>query len=469
VWDVTAARLDDESGAARALALVIDDHTAVVQEAEHLTFLAYNDALTGLANRASFERQAQAAISRAARHGCQLAVLFIDLDRFKEVNDTLGHDAGNELLCIVGSRIKRAVRDVDVVARLSGDEFAVLLDGVKDAVEAATAAARVVAAVVKPHCIGSQEIIPAVSLGASVAAPPVAVARLMSEADAAMYYAKRRGGAQFAFFDASQHAAMARQQRLAAELYRALDRAELVLQYLPQMAVDGGQLEGFEALVRWRHPTRGLLGPDQFLPAAERSGLIAPIGDWVFEQVMTQLERWEALGIDGFRVAMNLCGPHVTHARDGFARRVLSALDAGRVGPERVEMEVTERFLDEDLLTADPMLRELQARGVRIAIDDFGTGHSSLARLESFPADVLKIDRTVIRNLSVRDGAIAKSIISLGHHLGMRVAAEGVETEEQLAALRDARCDLVAGFLFSAPLAADELPAWLDGRDASAA
>jgi EAL domain-containing protein (putative c-di-GMP-specific phosphodiesterase class I) len=207
-----------------------------------------------------------------------------------------------------------------------------------------------------------------------------------------------------------------------------------------------------------------MLGPDLFLPVAERSGLIASVGDWVFEEVARQLAVWEACGLTGFRVAINLCSAHVTHAQDGFARRIEAALDTGRLDPQRFEMEITERFLDDDLVTADPVLRELQSRGVAIAIDDFGTGHSSLARLETFPVDVLKIDRSLIRHLASGDGAIAKSIIALGHHLGMQVVAEGVETERQLDALREHRCDLAAGYLFSPPLEAAELPRWLDGR-----
>jgi diguanylate cyclase (GGDEF)-like protein/PAS domain S-box-containing protein len=463
---VFGSPLRDETGRVWAGLVLAHDVTALRakeralrQETERLADLAQHDELTGLANRTLFSDRLGHALARAQRDGREVAVVFLDLDRFKNVNDTLGHDAGDGLLRTVADVLRSATGATDTVARLGGDEFAVIVEDIGADGVVARALARIRAAFERPVTVVGEELLVRFSVGVACGPADGATAEeLLVAADRAMYRAKDAGGGTDRFFDQGLQRRSRELLRLEAELHHALRRGELVAHYQPAIALASGRVVSAEALVRWNHPTRGLLQPGAFIPLAEQTGLATEITAWMLEQACTQSAAWAAMGLPPLRIAVNSCSDELA---GGLLTIVGAALDRAGVPGEALEIEITERFLGgEDDVVADDMLAALKALGVTIALDDFGTGYSSLARLRSFPVDVLKIDRSFVAELD-HAPAVADTVIALGRNLGLMVLAEGVETAFQHEWLKAAGCEVASGFLFSRPQPPEVLTPWL--------
>ncbi|BFM15843.1 hypothetical protein R50073_20260 [Maricurvus nonylphenolicus] len=437
------------------------------RKAEHSVFqLANFDSLTSLPNRNQFMERAQDMINQAATNGEKLAVMFLDLDRFKLINDTQGHEAGDLLLKTVAQRLKNCVRSVDVVARLSGDEFAVILHDIDTADVATKVVEKISESLDRPFAFMQQQVFISFSVGIAIYPHNgQSVATLMKHADTAMFRAKAKGGGGFQFYEYGMETEISRMLELENELRHALDNGELVLYYQPQIEASNHKVIGLEALVRWHHPERGLLPPNEFIPLAEQSGLINALGDWVLKTACAQVKYWCDNGISVTPVAVNVSGKQL--ADNVLFEKVRNALDASRIQPHLLKLEITEDTLADCDALVVPQLKELKDLGVTIAIDDFGTGYSSLSYLKRFPVDTLKIDRSFIADLpNDKDSALITSgIIALGHSLNLKIIAEGVETEEQESFLQQEHCDIYQGYLFSRPLPADELEIWLEDRN----
>jgi diguanylate cyclase (GGDEF)-like protein/PAS domain S-box-containing protein len=464
-YRVTVGPMRDDLGAVQAGLAVAEDVTQSHHRAERLDRLAHHDDLTGLTNRAAFHELVDKTLRRAARSQRMSALLFIDLDGFKPVNDTQGHQAGDEVLRGVASRLRETTREIDTVARLGGDEFAVLLDGVQDEAEAAAAAERILAALAEPFDIdGSHvaEITASVGIALQSAADQTS-AQLLSAADAAMYRAKGLGGNCFRFFDpaADRSADDATDRHGHRALAHAADRDELTIDYQPEVDVESGEVVAVEALVRWRHPSRGLLLPADFLMEAELDGVIDVIDGWVMSTACAQGTAWSGAGLPPFRIAVNVSRERVLHA--GFEDSVRRSLQNAGLPASRLELDVPGRILADFDRPGETAMRRLQGDGVRISIDHFGTEHLPLDRLETFPADALKIDGRFVRSLPGQP-RMAVSLIELAHNLGFEVIAEGVETAEQLTILRGSGCDVAVGHAISHPVPAEQLTTWLHTR-----
>ena len=426
---------------------------------ERAEWLATRDSLTGLPNRVLLHDRLEQGIVNAARHHTGFAFMFIDLDRFKTINDSLGHHVGDELLKAVARRLTECVRASDTVARLGGDEFAVILENLRDTDDegAQQVAEKMIAAMAAPLQIENQPLSTSCSIGISLYPfDGRDSATLMKNADVAMYYAKEKGRNNYQFFSADMNARA--QERLSVENYLrlALRRSELVLHYQPRMSVASNGLVGVEALIRWQHPRRGLLGPDKFIDVAEDSGLIVGIGEWVLQTACTQLRDWQKIR-PGLRLSVNLSVGQV-----GDGQRLVHAVEqaVGRAGirPATLELELTESHLMQNIAEKAALLNRLGDFGVGLAIDDFGTGYSSLSYLKKLPVDAIKIDHSFVRDIEEdpNDEAIIRAILAMAHSLRLAVVAEGVETEAQLAALRQLGCDEYQGFLESPALPAGE-------------
>ncbi len=441
------------------LAVVIQRVRRVVEanRAErYVRHLAFNDSLTGLPNRVLFADLLNRAIERSESHGQPLAVLFLDLDRFKFVNDTLGHEIGDRLLKAVASRIRYCVRSSDAVARLGGDEFSVLLDEISDPAFAANAAQKIGRALASSFDIDDQEIFVSASIGISIyPADGADVSTLLRHADTAMYRAKRGSGG-FQFYEAGMEASVSEHLRMDSSLRRALERDELRVYYQPKADSRSGRITGMEALVRWQHPERGMISPLEFIPLAEETGLIKPIGEWVMRTACAQTRDWMAAGAPHLTVAVNISG--IQLMEPGFSELVASVLRETGLDPDCLTLEITESVLMEHARESVLTLHQLKRIGLRLEIDDFGTGYSSLAYLKRFPVDALKVDRTFTRDMTTDpdDAAIVTAIIALAHSLRLGVVAEGVETLEQRDALISLDCDTLQGYLLSEPLPAEE-------------
>ena len=430
-------------------------------DSERLIQLSQHDDLTGLGNRALFRDRLSHALVRARRLESQVAVMFIDIDRFKVVNDTLGHPAGDLLLKAIARTLESSVRAADTVARWGGDEFAVVVEDVRSPEQARAALERVSDALAVPVVIEGTELQVGASIGVALGPHDGATwDEVLGAADRAMYYAKTDGGRRHRFYDAEMHERSRARRATETALHAALRRDELVLHYQPAVDLRTGDVASVEALVRWNHPERGLLLPAEFIPLAEEIGLAGEITEWVVTHACAQAKAWRDAGGPPVRVAVNSSSRGLGGGLLPIVKRVLA--DTGLDG-DALEIEITERLLGHDDDERDAMLTELQELGVQIVLDDFGTGYSSLARLQSFPVDVLKVDRSFIVALP-DDAAIAASIITLARNLDMRVIAEGVENARQHAWLKQAGCDAAAGYLFCRPLAPDLLSAWLAAR-----
>jgi diguanylate cyclase (GGDEF)-like protein len=454
-------RLPD--GRAARLAGAVHDISRRKEAEEQIRRLAYFDPLTGLPNRLAFDEQLHKCISRAERYGHQLAVMFVDLDNFKRVNDTLGHKAGDELLRTASARMQGTLRAHDSmarggngddgshsIARLGGDEFIVLLTDLDAPTSAAAAARRLVATLSEPITVQGTEVFVGGSIGVAVYPQDGAdIDTLLKNADTAMYWAKEAGRGNFQFYDRAMGAQAMDRLMLESSLRRAIERDEFVLHYQPRVNVLTGAVVGAEALIRWQHPERGLLPPAQFIPLVENAGLEVAVGEWVIRAACRQIAGWIDAGLGAIPVAVNLASTHLSEA--SLPRLVARSLAEHRLPTGCLEVEVTESILLADSERSAAVANELDAMGVRLSIDDFGTGYSSLSYLKRLPIHSLKIDRSFVRDLVTDpdDEAIVSAIIALAHSLKLKVVAEGVETREQLAFLRSRGCDEYQGFLTS--------------------
>ena len=446
----TAKDVPFVQAAANVLADAIERHAAD----QALRYRVLHDSLTGLPNRLSFVDALGDALSKASISGSPVGILFLDLDHFKLINDSLGHHAGDALLRAVAPRLRAHLRPGDVVARFGGDEFGILIDRLADEAEALAIADRVAAAFTQPFSIDGVDHFVSASIGVAVAGSGeernVNAELLIRDADAAMYRAKEGGRARCVLFDAEMRAGAMRRLEVERELRDALDRDELALFYQPVVNLRSGEITGLEALVRWRHPERGMLDPAEFVSIAEDSGLIEPIGRWVQERACRQALEWHQLRPDSrpFDVAVNLSARQVAH-RD-LPATVEEIIARTGLDPQHLRLEITESVLVEESATAIKSLHALNELGVRLVLDDFGTGYSSLAYLNRFPFHALKIDRSFVDALGIEQEptAIVEAIIGMARALSLEVIAEGVESEVQLAELRRLGCDYAQGHLF---------------------
>jgi diguanylate cyclase (GGDEF)-like protein len=425
---------------------------------ERIRHQAYHDALTGLPNRTSFTEHLEEALRRARRSQHTLGVMFLDVDQFKRVNDSLGHDTGDQLLRVLSGRIRRCMRDTDLLFRMGGDEFTVILEDLRGPEEAAMVAQRVLEAVREPQQLQHHEIEASVSIGIALHPRDGAQGeRLVKCADTAMYRAKELGRNRYAYFAVEMNERVESQLLLEAALRQAERRGEFRLYYQPRVSADDSRVVGVEALLRWAHPEKGIVEPARFVPALEETGLIVPVGDWVLKEAARQAAEWERRGLGRLRVSVNLSSRQFRS--DTLVATVVEALQASGLPPERLELELTESLLMENTEQAMAIMARLKAAGVALYIDDFGTGYSSLAYLRRFPIDGLKIDRAFVRDLasSRKDAAIVDAIAALATSLGIGLVAEGVEETYQAEYLRARRCTELQGYLFGRPQAPGEL------------
>lgn len=458
----TITPLTDEHGEITHFIAVHEDITARKNAEARIEQMAYQDALTGLSNRVELQSRLELAVKYAERHATSLALHFIDLDRFKVVNDTLGHAVGDELLKSVAERLVGCLRGSDTAARLGGDEFAVLQSDVTNLDCAAALARKVLSALETPFQLSGRDVHITASIGISMfpldSSTP---AEVLKNADMAMYVAKKEGRNNFQFFTAALNAQIRDRLALEVDLHSALERNEFVLHYQPQFNLRTGRLTGLEALIRWRHPTRGLIPPGLFVGVAEECGLIQALSRWVLAEACAQNAAWQAAGLPCCRMAVNISSANFRHGN--LCQMIADVLEDTQLSPEYLELEVTETLLlqDEHVARAVPTLKKM---GISLAIDDFGTGYSSLNYLRRMPVGKLKIDRSFVSGLpsSQDDAIIARAIINLGHALGHTVIAEGVETMDQLEYLRGQGCDEGQGYLLGRPMPSEEFVAVLE-------
>jgi len=442
----------------------VEDITDRRAAEERVQFLAYYDALTGLPNRVLLQDRLAKALASARRHDEKVAILFLDLDRFKIINDSLGHSVGDLLLQHVAERLKKWTRAQDTVARIGGDEFLLVLTAVKDVPDAAVCAERIMDAMTAEFVVQGRSFTVSCSIGLSIFPEHGADGEtLIKNADAAMYCAKDSGRNNFQFFTEDMNAQVVERLTLEHSLRLALEKQELSLVYQPQMDIATGRITGLEALLRWKHPELGLVPPDKFIRIAENSGLILPIGEWVLRSACSQARKWQDEGLPALPVAVNVSA--VQFRQEGFPQVIRRVLDETGLGPEFLELELTESLLLSNADVTFTVLRALNAMGLKLAIDDFGTGYSSLSYLKQFPVSKLKIDRSFLRDVAVNpdDAAITTAIISMAKSLNLKVIAEGVENEAQMSFLRALQCDEIQGYYFSKPLAVNEVADKLRG------
>jgi diguanylate cyclase (GGDEF)-like protein/PAS domain S-box-containing protein len=435
---------------------------------ERVQYLAYYDALTGLPNRTLLKDRLSKALAGARRQKDKVALLFLDLDRFKNINDSLGHSVGDLLLQDVAERLKRSAREQDTVARLAGDEFLIVLTGVKDIPDAAVAAERFMDAMTADFVVQGHPLTIGCSLGISIFPEHGADGEtLIKNADAAMYCAKDHGRDNFLFFTEDMNAQVVERLNLESSLRLALEKSELFLVYQPQMDIGTGRITGLEALLRWQHPELGLVPPDKFIRIAENCGLIVPIGEWVLRTACRQAREWQDEGLPAVSIAVNISA--VQFRQEDFCKLIKRVLHETGLAPQYLDLELTESLLLANGDVTFSVLQELKAMGLTLAIDDFGTGYSSFSYLRQFQVSKLKIDRSFIRDVTANpdDAAITNAIISMAKSLNLRVIAEGVENEGQMSFLRAHQCDEIQGYYFSKPLAVDKAADKLRGTMAS--
>jgi diguanylate cyclase (GGDEF)-like protein len=435
---------------------------AVQRDTEmRLDFIAHHDSLTGLPNRLQFQLQLEHGVAYARRHDSLLAVLFVDIDRFKTINDTLGHDAGDQVLVQFAQRLRQCVREVDTVARQGGDEFIVLLTELHNGADAQQVADKIMKAIAAPFIVNGDPLDVAASIGVAVYPDDDEdIDTLIEKADLAMYAAKQRGkGASLRFLPSMQAKAYSR-LILETALRHAQEHDEFMLTYQPTLDLKAQRITGARALLRWKHPELGLVMPLDFLPVLEQSALIMPVGAWVVATAAAQVRQWAAQG-HALTVAVHLSARQFFHK--DIVPTLAAILDSAGVTGRSIELDLTEAMLIDKNQNTEEIVQQLKQLGVRIAISDFGTGYASLNYLRRFPVDVVKIDKVFVDDLS-RGGAMVRAIIDMAHALGMRVIAAGVESEDQLAQLAEMGCDEAFGFCISAAVAPEEVGALLAGR-----
>ncbi|MCB2226844.1 MAG: EAL domain-containing protein [Desulfarculaceae bacterium] len=452
---LSVARMGGDQG---RLVWAVRDISAIKNSEEKITYLAYHDALTGLPNRRLFNDRLEKAIASSARKDQRLALLFLDLDNFKHVNDGLGHAAGDELLRETSARLADTVRDEDTVARLGGDEFIVLLMGIREPEYAGVVAQRVLDAMARPFSLRGREFFLSASVGITLFPDDGREAEtLMANADMAMYRAKGAGRNNFKLFTPELNDKVQRRMALEGALRSAIDNQEFLVHYQPKVELNQGSVVGVEALVRWQRPEQGLISPGEFIPLAEDTGQIVPIGRWVLEQACRQTKAWHDKGREGLAVSVNL-SPRQFQQKD-LVPMVAETLGRTGLDPRCLELEVTESMVMNSVDEAIVTLEELNRLGVQLSMDDFGKGYSNLYYLKRFPMNTLKIDRSFVQDVAVNsdDASIVDTIINMSRGLRLKVIAEGVENRDQLSFLRERRCDQIQGFLFSRPLPETEL------------
>ena len=423
---------------------------------EHFRHAAFHDSLTGLPNRAMFTELLKAEIESSKRRGEHMfAVLFLDLDRFKNINDSLGHTHGDLLLVAFAERLERTLRPIDTLARFGGDEFAILLSGMSDATDAVRVAQRIQDELSQPFVLDKNSAFATASIGIALSSSGYdRPDDILRDADIAMYRAKENGKARYEVFDHGMHARAVSRLQLESDLRQAIERNEFCVYYQPIVSLETGRLAGFEALVRWNHPRRGLVSPADFIPVAEETGLIVPIGEWVLNEACARVRQWQ---IDSpshrsLSLSVNLSARQV--AQPDLLNRIKEALENSKLNSHCLKLEITESVVMENAEAAAQMFKQLRSLGVQLSIDDFGTGYSSLSYLHRFPLNYLKIDRSFVSRLTTdNDNAIVRTISTLARNLGMEVIAEGIETEEQFQQLKMLGCEYGQGYLFSRPVA----------------
>ena len=424
---------------------------------------AFRDSLTSLPNRSLFMDRLAHALTRTERRGEQLAILFLDLDRFKVVNDSLGHGVGDQLLIGVSQRLASCLRPEDTIARLGGDEFAILIEDVKDDKAPASVADRLTSELQQPFTVEGREVVITVSIGIAMStAKRMTPEDILRDADLAMYHAKGKGKARYEIFDKSMNAPAQERMDLELDLRNAVARGEFILHYQPILELPTGRIVEMEALVRWKHPQRGLLFPGDFVGLSEETGLIVPLGRWVLHEACRQTRQWQ-LATPGSNLAISVNLSARQLQQPGLVEEIAAILRETRLDPGALRLEITETVVMHDAPTTLAKLEALKALGVQLAIDDFGTGYSSLGYLKRFPVDTLKIDRSFVKGIgqNVEDSAIVRAVITVAKSLGLSVTAEGIESADQLEQLRSLGCDHGQGYYFAKPMPSDRVPALL--------
>jgi diguanylate cyclase (GGDEF)-like protein len=463
--DDSAAPIHDRKGNITGAVIVFHDVSATRAMSLQISHLAQYDFLTDLPNRLLLSERLTHALALARRRTTQLAVLFVDLDGFKHINDSLGHVVGDRLLQSVAARLSSCVRASDTVSRQGGDEFVILLSEIGHREDAAVGADKVLAALVRPHDVATHDLHITGTIGISVYPDDGQDAEtLINAADTAMYHAKKISPNTYQFFKPAMNARAIERHWIEGGLRRALERRQFVLHYQPKVNLETGAMTGVEALIRWMHPQRGLLLPTQFVPVAEECGLIVPIGRWVLEEACRQNREWRDQGLPPLTVSINISAVEFRHA--GLVENVCAVLQTNHLEAQCLELEVTESALMQHAEFTVAVLQELKTVGVPIAVDDFGTGYSSLSYLRRFPIDVLKIDQSFVRQIEVDPTAtpLVTAVIAMGKSLQLRVVAEGIETHAQLAFLQGERCDEGQGYYFRPPVVAAQLGKLLEAR-----
>ncbi len=464
-FSISGTPIFDEQGTFLGYRGVGTDITDRLRAERRIEFLAYHDALTGLPNRLLMQDRFEQASAQAQRSNARVALLFLDLDGFKSINDTLGHQIGDALLKAIAERLRGCVRETDTISRQGGDEFLIVLRDLPDADVPACIMLKIIESLQLPCVVEGHEIATTVSVGAALFPDDGRdFETLLRKADMAMYRAKEAGRNTYRFFDEAMNAEVVDHLQLQAGLRRALERQEFVLHYQPQIELESGEVIGLEALLRWQHPELGMVEPGRFIPVAEESGLIVPIGQWVLNEACRQAMAWQQAGLPPLTMAVNFSA--VQFKRGDVEQSIAQALQSSGLPPALLELELTESILIQNADDALARLQRLKQLGVQLSIDDFGTGYSSLAYLKRFDIDRLKIDRSFVRDLATDpdDAAIVRAIIQMARSLNLRTIAEGVETDEMLARLSAFGCNEVQGYLFSHPMPADEAAAYLRAR-----
>ncbi|WP_455219684.1 putative bifunctional diguanylate cyclase/phosphodiesterase, partial [Kaarinaea lacus] len=419
---------------------------------------AYHDSLTGLPNKNKFAEQLEESINRCIRSGHQFALMFVDLDRFKIINDSMGHDAGDQLIRITGERLSGLIRDNDTLFRWGGDEFTIILEDIEDPESVASIAERIIIGMTGPIAIGKQEIIITTSIGIAVYPGDSNTSEaLIKNADAAMYHAKGSGRNRYEFYTPEMNARAQERLELESGLQKALQNEEFVLHFQPKYCADSNKLLGVEALIRWQHPSYGLVMPDRFISSLEENGLIIAVGEWVLRSACAQNKMWQDAGLEPVTMSVNISAVQFRNAK--LIDTVARVLEETGLEPRYLELELTESMFISNTEAAIDSMNLLKDLGVSLSIDDFGSGYSSLSYLKRFPVDYLKIDRSFIKDIEInrKDAAITSAIAGLAHSLNMRIVAEGVESEGQLNYLKSQGCQELQGYLFSRPVPAAEV------------